>query len=278
MISQDTTNHNPDTFFMDFLTHETLLDSSAGVRKSGLKRESVFEEHSLQVTDPEMPIIENKPDFQAPAWILSVFIIQFLMIGIVLTFFRNLFRLQISSAFSQSNQEQLIREGNPIKQTYTALLLLVFGLTLSVFAFISIKLNVPGIKINDFELFFYLFAFILGIPLVKVILFSIIGFASRERQVNTIYTSNLIVFDVLIGLILFPIVFFYTYRQIEEIFYLAIAISTLLFIIRGIRGVQLVLKNSSFPSLYIILYLCTLEIAPVLLIVISILRITGYLA
>ncbi|MGM0612902.1 MAG: DUF4271 domain-containing protein [Bacteroidota bacterium] len=262
---------------MDFLTHETLLDSSAETSAKALERKSVFEGHSLQVSDSQMPTIDINPDFQAPGWIFSIFIFQFVLIGIVLTVFRNLFRLQISSAFSGNNLEQLIREGNPIKQTYTTLLLFVYGLSMAVFAFISIKLNMPEISINEPELFLYLFAIIISIPIIKIILFSIIGFASSEKHANIVYISNLIVFDILIGLILLPLVFFYTYRHIQEIFFLVIAVSTLLFIIRGIRGIQLVLKRSSFPSLYIILYLCTLEIVPVFLIVITILRITGHL-
>lgn len=275
MISQDSTNHNQDTFFMDFLTHETLFDSSASTPEQALKRESVFEGHSLQVSDSQMPVIVNKPEFQPPSWIFFIFIIQFILIGIVITVFRYSFRLQLSSAFSQNNLEQLIREGNPIKQTYSVLLLLVYGLSMSIFAYISLKLYGPGIEINDQRLFIYLFAAILGVPLIKIILFSIIGYASGDKNVNSFYISNLIIFDILIGLIILPVVFIFTYRHMPGVLYFISALSILLFIIRGIRGIQLVFKRSSFIGLYIILYLCTLEIAPIFWMIITIQRMIG---
>lgn len=276
MIYQDSIS-TAETFFVEFLTHEALPDSQLHHRLSGKERETVFENHALQVESKDMQVKEIKDSFAAPSWFIGVFILQMVFIGLVMMVFRNQFNLMVSSLFSKTNHEQLLREGNPLKQTYSMLLFLSYGLSMAVFAFSGLHIFVDSIPYNDISLFMYLLLVFLGFPLAKVLAFSFIGNVSGDRNLNNLYITNLIIFDLLLGVIIFPFAFLISYRNYPEIFYLIIIISVTVLFIRGIRGVQLVFNRSSFTSLYIILYLCTLEILPVLLVVIWGLRMTGNL-
>ena len=199
-----------------------------------------------------------------------------MFIAIVVTVFRHSFFLQLNSIFSGKNLEQFAREGNPLFKTPSLLLLFVYILSMSLFGFISIRLKVTDIAIPDASLFGYLVLILLSFPLFKLLFFGFIGQVSGDHKINGFYITNIYVYDVLIGIIILPLVFLFAYRPIPEIFYLIILLIVLLFTMRAFRSIYIIIQHAKFTSLYIILYLCTLEIVPVLLVTIWILRMTGY--
>ncbi|MFO8053579.1 MAG: hypothetical protein R6U19_00255, partial [Bacteroidales bacterium] len=149
MIVQDSTTLRQETFFVQFLSQEAEFKAVNPFTPDNDVRESVFREHALQVSDPEMPVIPLEQGFQAPSWLLMVFMIQLVLIGIVLTAYRNLFHLQLSATYSKTNLYQLIKEGSPVYQIYTLLLLLVYILSMSTAAYISIRRYLPAITLPD---------------------------------------------------------------------------------------------------------------------------------
>jgi hypothetical protein len=81
------------------------------------------------------------------------------------------------------------------------------------------------------------------------------------------YLRNIFLFNKIFGLIVFPLLVAHPFIDIKFRFifiYAGIIIFVLLFILRIFRGIVISVKNK-FSIFYIILYLCTLEILPVLI-------------
>ncbi|MCF8330866.1 MAG: DUF4271 domain-containing protein [Bacteroidales bacterium] len=275
MISQDSIPEKEQTFFVKFLTEESDVDTLRNYQLPGSKRESVFEGHALQIPDSEISPKLKETGFQVPNWMFFVFVIQLLFTAIVITGYRHSFFLQLKSAFSVKSLKQLGKEGNPLFKTPSLLLLFVYLLSMGVFGFISIRLQLPDIFLPDLRLFAFLIMIVMVFPVFKLLGFGLIGQISRDQKTNSLYISNLFVYDVFIGLTLIPFVFLFAYRPISEFFIIISSIVVILFILRALRGIYIIFRYAYFTSLYIILYLCTLEMVPVLLLVIWILPMTG---
>ncbi len=273
MTNQDSIKLRDETFFVEFLSKEAVIQGSDQQHTSS--RESVFHAHSLKPDDPALVAKPLSEGFQPPSWIFGVFLLQMIIISIVASAYRNIFQLQLSSTISRSGMEQLVKEGNPLTQVHSLLLLLVYALSAATFTFISLGRFSSLAVTENFRLFLNLLILSLSFPVIKIIFFAFTGRISGERNTNRLYITNLVVYDILAGLFIFPLAFLFTYSAAIEIFYTIILTIALLYMVRGIRGIHLVFKQSTFTGLYIILYLCTLEILPVLLVIIWSLRSTG---
>lgn len=263
MNPQDTIAKPVQNGFIQFLAEESHIDSVLSNNQALHERPSVFESHTLQPSTPIEPL-NIKPGFEPPGWIVIVFLLQLLISGIVLAVFRQNLRLQLSAVFSKNNQWTLSKEGSPLFQVQTLLLLIVYAFSLSTFVFVSIRADFSNIQLSEISLFLYLAGGIFTFTVLKLILFSLIGQVTRDFSANALYISNMVSYVIFLGLLIMPLVFFYTYRYSGSLFNLIFGIIALTLVVRGIRGIVLIFKQSSLNSVYIILYLCTFEIFPLI--------------
>ncbi|HET6991990.1 MAG TPA: DUF4271 domain-containing protein, partial [Bacteroidia bacterium] len=117
------------------------------------------------------------------------------------------------------------------------------------------------------------FATISGILLfayfVKIVTTKILGNIFEVREASSEYVYNILLFNKTIGLVLFPVCLLLAYaRQIppEILIWSGIVSWCLILIYRLLRIVLIGISNSSVSFFYIILYLCTLEIIPFIVI------------
>lgn len=106
---------------------------------------------------------------------------------------------------------------------------------------------------------------ILLVYFVKIIVTRILGNVFEVKEASTEYTYNILLFNKTIGLLLFPICLLLAFaRQIppEFLIWTGIILIGLLLIYRLLRVILIGIANSSVSFFYIILYLCTLEIIP----------------
>lgn len=256
---------NRDTFFMRFLDQEAVLDTiPRRVDHEGFTK-SLFSGHQLRPQDHRLPVQQNIPDYQSQPWIFAVFVIQLLMLAGIMGYFRMGFFNQLGALVSTKNLIALEKEGNPIYQTHTLLTFLVY--VLSSGAAVTVAAG-RFWTVDDYSpviIFLVASALVGGWFLIKVVLFGLLGRASRESINSRRYVMNMAVYNGLAGLLVLPVAIVGAYRNIPYLFtFLVVAVAGL-YIIRAVRGVWITQRNSPFPGLYIILYLCTLEIMPVLM-------------
>jgi hypothetical protein len=106
---------------------------------------------------------------------------------------------------------------------------------------------------------------LLLIYFVKIITTRILGNIFEVKEASAEYVYNILLFNKTIGLVLFPVCLLLAYaRQIppEILIWTGIGALCLILIYRLLRIVLIGISNSSVSFFYIILYLCTLEIIP----------------
>ncbi len=113
--------------------------------------------------------------------------------------------------------------------------------------------------------FAFISALILLVYFIKIITTKILGNIFQIKQASTEYVNNILLFNKTIGLLLFPICLLLAFaRQIppEILIWTGIVSWALILIYRLLRVILIGMANSSVSFLFIILYLCTLEILP----------------
>jgi hypothetical protein len=158
---------------------------------------------------------------------------------------------------------QFIREGNIMREFFIYPALLTYFISISFL--ISTALHYflhfnfgfsQSLLISLFVLFFFIF---------RILIIKFIGWVFRTSREAFEYMINNMIFSIVSGVFLFPLVFFMNFSShfISEILlYLIMIIIGIIFIYRTIRGLMIGLSSERYSLYYLFLYLCTVEILP----------------
>jgi hypothetical protein len=113
------------------------------------------------------------------------------------------------------------------------------------------------------------------ILLIAVILFIFLKVAGivlsgnvfRTNEESSSYLLNLFLFNHVIGILLLPFMVYIVYTGNVIALKLTTVLLIILYIVRGVKGLIIGLTRSRFSPVLFLLYLCTLEIIPLLLMV-----------
>ena len=107
---------------------------------------------------------------------------------------------------------------------------------------------------------------------IKMFLFKVAGWIFRSAQATSDYVLNFYIFGQISGMVILPIVIFVCYMNNLTIMYLGIVLFAILYLYHLLRGLTITLMNAKISLYYIILYLCTLEILPLVILGIFFIR------
>lgn len=96
---------------------------------------------------------------------------------------------------------------------------------------------------------------------------SILGFIFKTKGIVKEYRSNTLFYNALVTIALTPILIFSIYSSTNIILWTAVAIAVILLLFRLYRGLLIAFELSNYSLYQIILYLCALEILPILVLV-----------
>jgi hypothetical protein len=212
-------------------------------------------------------------------WIFFSFLIC-LVFATIFTFKNNKRISQLFKAFLIPHfTNQLIREGNLMREFFIYPMLLIYFTSLSLL--ISNVLHgffhyeiVQGQSILISMVVFLFFIF-------KISFINIIGWVFHTKKETFEYMTNYMIFSIVMGVFLFPFVFFliYTTPYISIfLLYTVLIILAIIFVYRTIRGLLIGLSSERYSLYYLFLYLCTVEILPLCISVKLLinLHLTGY--
>jgi hypothetical protein len=227
-----------------------------------LQTTSVFKNHSLTPTHSgPLPINHVATD-----WITFVFLAMLFIFAWLQTSYSKrlgqIFRAVVQPHFVN----QLEREGNLFKERITLGLGFIYYTTFSIFTFLVFKEFIPiPSGLSHVLLTAVIFAALLLYQSLKSFIVYSSGIIFDTRESARAYQLNIMIFNYLIGVLLFPltIIAFYWNNRIFLIF--GIIIISLLITYRIFRGILTGLTNKNYNLFYLFLYLCTLEILPLLL-------------
>ncbi len=192
------------------------------------------------------------------------------MIGYLFSVYHSRLSAVVKAFFTMRFANQLAREEYSLSHPASLILSVNFLLTCSIFILQLISSNriFSAFVDSDFISFLVVFISVFTVYLVKIISLVIFGFIFDKKQVIAEYIFTIFLVNQIIGIGFIPVIIVVAYgnQLLSDVFiYAGIALVILLFIIRVGKGTVSALSGKEVTPFYLFLYLCTLEILPLLL-------------
>ena len=227
---------------------------------------SIFSSHLLIAKKIQpLPVVANHQN-----WMVPIIMLLLLLIGILRVFYQKKFTLFINAFVSRRFSNQIIREENAITQSTSLILTSVFFFSMALFLFLTGKyFNQNLIGRNDFQQFLFILLICVGFYFVKMLANKIGGYIFKVYKETDEYIFNQFLVLQIMGLLLTIWCILLNYSTIINkgyIIYLGFGTLIIGFFVRMIKSFGIA-NISSYSPIYIFLYLCTLEILPLLIII-----------
>lgn len=199
-------------------------------------------------------------------WGLGLFLLAVILLVTLRKNYEKYLQSVFNSAANLQISEKLLRERNVLVKRTFFFLNAIFVVVMALYLYQAVKYLQGSNDSANFLFYLILqFSFIL-VLLLRIGAILLLGYLFDARPVYREYMHNTLILNKVLGIFLLPLVLALFYIQPalwEGVFFTATAIIALVLVYRYIRALQIIFKHKVF-LLYSILYLCTLEILPVL--------------
>lgn len=254
----------PDTLFRFELKAIVLPDSVT----DSLPAQPVYDRTSLFTVWKNQPV-KPQPvvrEAQHTDWLTAIFLLCVVILAWIRFYYARRVKQLFKAAFARHHVNQLIRDGNLTDERITPVLSLIYISALSTIAqqfgygYIS---GATGVS-NPLLVFLIIMAAIIMYWSGKILLIKFTGNLFRTKQDAGEYILTNFIFNITIGIIIFPLVLVGYYTENNTITYIAVGVLIIGMSLRFLRSISVGITAQSFSVVYLFLYLCTLEILPVL--------------
>ena len=227
---------------------------------------SIFTGHSLHLNNLE-PV--KKPVYHYD-WMLGVFLMVLIFFAYIKVTYNKRLR-EIINAALKPNPGPIVRDDNVLSQRVSIFLSIVFLLNLSLFIFQAVTYY--GFHLfngEGFVLFIKILTAVFLLNLAKTIVIGLLGFILKLKDEISEYILNMFLFNKTSGLFVAPLLVFIAYFHgfnANYFIFAAAGIFSISFIKRLIRTVFVGINKIHLSKIYLLLYICTLEIIPLLILV-----------
>lgn len=235
------------------------------VNPDSLKTASIFKEHLLTVQNTK-PLVHFTEYHYIIAFILFICYAIYVWLYV-----KNRKRIQqiIKAFYLNRYANQLAREESSMLNRVTFFLSVLFLFSISLF--ITQVVDFYGWEFQEIDQSLFLLIIagaIVSIYLVKIATIQFMGFIFKTTKEAVEYTQTLLFFINALGLFLLPIVICIAFaQQIEVSVFINIGMGLigLFMLTRLVRGIIIGVNSNHVSNVYLFLYLCTLEILPILI-------------
>lgn len=199
-----------------------------------------------------------------PDWMTGILLLCLILIAWTHVFYhhriRQLFKVPLSKRF----MNQLIRDGNLLNERVSLSFGLVYLLTGSLLLYeINDRFGEdtwPGLQ--GFSLYLVFMAGLTGYWMIKIGLVSFLGKVFKTREISYQFLLNLMVFCFISGTVFLVCLVFILYVKTDVSPDVGIVVMAALFLFRVVRGFFIGAGLRKFSYLFLFVYLCSLEILP----------------
>lgn len=249
------------------LTDSAFFDSTSTSKIEPIEVNTLFKTHKLQLNQYYPQTIEK----QNPDWFTLILITIIIAVTLLKVFYSKIF-FQIFKAFVNNNTaNQIVRDENLLVQRASILLSVICYLVFALFTYkITQFYNYENQYMGQGFIKFLFIAIFIGITYsVKMISLKLFGSIFNYEKPTVSYIFNLFLINNVLGIVLLPLLIVLTYFNSVYFIYLlklCIAIIISFYIYRLIKGVLIWTSIPRYNLFYLFLYICALEIAPLLII------------
>ena len=189
------------------------------------------------------------------------------LLTFLMTLFRSLFSRVYKAFINDNMMNQLFREKEGSGNLVFFILYGMFLINLGFFLFLLSKHYEVAPSFGNFRWLLYCIGGASGLIILKHLLLKVLGFIFPVSKEMDLYNFTIIVFGIVIGLILIPVNIFLAYGPAEmmsSLIYFTFIVLILIYLFRSLRGLFIANKFLVFYKFHFLLYICTVEIGPVL--------------
>jgi hypothetical protein len=233
--------------------------SQLSKHQSPQKRESIFTEH--RTVNHQTYIQKQRNSFEPVFYILSG---ELILIIILLAFNRKLLLETLGAFFSAKSYQQRERK-KVIADLRLLPLFILFILNISIFTEVHFpSLSQTGTAFNILYGIGKLALAFTGFYLAKIILVYLSGWIFHVPDMGQVYNDYIFLSIINFGLFLSFFLWFDIYAANAQIGHFSLIIFGLFSLFRVLRTYSLIIPKSDFSVLHFFLYLCTVEILPLI--------------
>jgi hypothetical protein len=216
------------------------------------------------------PFDKGNPRPKGELWIIAfVVVLLFCFAGL-----KNAFSKELSAIIQAFYSNRVLGQINKEEKFFNSwpfiFLYLLFGFIIGMFLYQCGKYFQLSYNYAGFGWFLRLSAIVIIMFTAKILLLRILGFLLDAAKVVKEYVSILILSYFNVALIFLPIViaFCLTPARFAPVYiYLCFILIGCIFIVQFFRAASNILSGYRFPIIYLIFYLCALEICPLLILI-----------
>ncbi len=162
---------------------------------------------------------------------------------------------------------QLVRDGNIFKERIVIPIYLIFlmAFSLKLYSTLLFLVDISHIPFSRFNIYLLILLGLVSYQLLKSMVINLSGELFYTRNETSIYQLDTLLFTSFISLFLIPTMWFHTYYQSGIILIFIWSIYLIFSIIR--LGKAIIVWQKAFTVFKLFLYLCTLEILPIVIII-----------
>lgn len=254
----------------DSLTNAMWLDS--------LSKGYGFEVFSLSkwmnlVGNHQKPVVYQQGHLlpKGDTWILGIIGFLLVLFAVLKNVFGKQLGAVVQSFYSNRALTNLNKEDNLITSWSFLLLFIQFGFTIGMFFYLAAQYReVPKVGSGGFSFFVTISVTVIFLYLLKIVCLRFIGFVFEVQRALHQYISILYLSYFNASLLFIPIIIAFAlspHKYGEAYLIIGGCALLLIFIFQFIRAIINILSQYKFPKLYLFLYLCTLEICPILILI-----------
>ncbi|MEI8202721.1 MAG: DUF4271 domain-containing protein [Bacteroidota bacterium] len=265
-----------DAVAIPFKRNDTIKTKSAensSLFSDSVRWKNVQQEYSHSLIIIKKQAINNKPLEKGQNY--SNWLFVFLLISLALFSrlrfysFRKI-NLYFKAVFITRAYNQMEREGNILEDRISIPLFIIYLISFSLLVYHSVSHSFL-IEIDQSQLpqplvlFGGIFILILALNLIKSLVNISLSFVFKTSHISRDYRLNTFLIDINLGFIILPFVFVLSFSFSNVLLYLTWAVFTLFTTLRIIKAVIIWLPNSNVFKIF--LYFCTVEIAPLFILI-----------
>jgi hypothetical protein len=243
-----------------------LLDNGLKDVVEGVNSRTVTPRLSGSAQPPD--ITPNQRNEMTYDWLLGIFLFLVVLFVWIRTFYSKFFSTLGNALLSYHLSLKLFEERNVLLQRVSIVLDFIYVIVFSVFLFEFVEyFGFLGTKMKGFNLFLLLLNIVMMYAILRTIVLRLTGSLFLARPLFSEYIHNTLVINKGLGIALFPVVVLAQYlpnNLIPVVLVLGFIVVAAAFILKSLRSYQIILRRDVL-IFYLILYLCTLEILPLLL-------------
>ncbi len=229
---------------------------------------TLFYGNRHQLTSDNKLKIITRESSMSNDWMLLVLLTGLFVSAVAWFFFPFLVRQSLHAVFNLRAFYSIVRESSFFGQTSTYLLYFNYLLVLTLIAYQSLH---QSDMVSEWQsdhplnLFVTVFAVLFFFSALKYLFIGFLAWLFKTTEAGFTYLLNIFVFNNLSGLFFLPLAFYNAYTPSTSVIHAIWALFLLINIYRLIRGLVMGHKQSGFSLFYLILYLCAIELMPLLI-------------